>query len=133
MKLSLDRFILLVQGMPPYIGKKNVFYEDPVFKARMTEKPAFSNREEAVQKAKSTIAKLQKGPHWFDLAAEKKKADQADEEPETRDAEFSEDQAAAFMEAFQEEFAGDAAAPPAAAAAAEDAFTFSIDNFIKPE
>ena len=55
MKLPLDRFILLVQGMSPYIGKKNMLYEDPVFTSRMTEKPAFSTREEEVTAAKSTI------------------------------------------------------------------------------
>jgi type IV secretion system protein VirD4 len=66
MKLPLDRFILLVQGAPPYIGKKNVFYEDPVFTSRMTEQPAFSTREEAVKAA----GKPRNGPHWYDLAKE---------------------------------------------------------------
>jgi type IV secretion system protein VirD4 len=63
-KLPLDSFILVCQGIPPYIGKKNVFYEDPAFKPRLLD-PAFSSREEAVKRAAAAIKKLN-GPHWFD-------------------------------------------------------------------
>ena len=65
-KLPLDQFILICQGMPPYVGKKNVYYEDPLFKARMFP-PAFTNREEAVKAASKTIQKLS-GRQWFDLS-----------------------------------------------------------------
>jgi type IV secretion system protein VirD4 len=64
-KLPLDQFILICQGKPPYIGKKNVYYEDPVFTSRMTKEPAFKNREEAVKIAKDTI-KFLSGPKWFE-------------------------------------------------------------------
>jgi len=64
MKLPLNQFILLCQGLPPYIGVKNVYYEDPLFKARLLP-PAFTTREEAVNIAKSTVAKLNKR-RWFD-------------------------------------------------------------------
>ncbi|GMO57911.1 MAG: hypothetical protein Ta2G_17870 [Termitinemataceae bacterium] len=64
-KLPLDQFILICQGKPPYIGMKNVYYEDKVFTSRMTDKPAFSTREEAVHIARDTIKKLQ-SKHWFD-------------------------------------------------------------------
>jgi type IV secretion system protein VirD4 len=97
MKLPLDRFILLVQGMPPYIGKKNVFYDDPVFKARLLDKPAFSTREEAVASARHTIAKLQKGPRWFDLARE---LTRGEEESEQRDIEMPGSVVAALYEKF---------------------------------
>jgi type IV secretory pathway TraG/TraD family ATPase VirD4 len=81
MKLPLDRFVLLVQGMPPYIGKKNVYYDDPVFRKRMTKEAAFSTREEAEAMAKETVKKL-KSNRWFLLASELAKEG---EEPETRD------------------------------------------------
>jgi type IV secretion system protein VirD4 len=64
MKLPLDQLILLCQGLPPYIGRKNVYYEDPVFKARMFP-PAFKTREDALKAAASTIKKLNKR-RWFD-------------------------------------------------------------------
>ena len=67
-KLPLDQFILICQGMPPYIGKKNVYYEDPLFKARLLP-PAFSTREQAVRMAASTIAKLNKR-RWYIRAEE---------------------------------------------------------------
>ena len=59
MKLPMDQFILISQGMPPYIGKKNVYYEDPVFKARLFS-PAFTTREGALKIAAKTIARLSK-------------------------------------------------------------------------
>ncbi|GMO16001.1 MAG: conjugal transfer protein TraG [Termitinemataceae bacterium] len=65
-KLPLDQFILVCQGLPPYIGKKNVYYEDKVFTSRMTEKPAFKDREEALKIAASTIKKI-KERRWFDF------------------------------------------------------------------
>jgi type IV secretion system protein VirD4 len=65
-KLPLDQAILICQGMPPYIMKKNVYYEDPVFKSREFP-PAFTTREEAVRIAKDTIAKLN-GRQWFSRA-----------------------------------------------------------------
>jgi len=64
MKLPNDQLILLSQGLPPYIGKKCVYYEDPVFKARLFP-PAFTTREEALKSAASTIKKLGKR-RWFD-------------------------------------------------------------------
>ena len=63
MKLPLDQFILLCQGFPPYIGKKNVYYEDEIFKSRLFP-PAFKTREEAVKAAKHTIARIEKRA-WF--------------------------------------------------------------------
>jgi len=63
-KLPLENFILICQGKPPYIGKKNVYYEDKLFKSRMFP-PAFKNREEALRIAAFTIAKLNKR-RWFD-------------------------------------------------------------------
>jgi type IV secretory pathway TraG/TraD family ATPase VirD4 len=70
-KLPLDQAILICQGSPPAIIKKNVYYEDPVFKIRYQAdskdlKAAFTTREEAVSSAQDTIDKLN-GPHWFDL------------------------------------------------------------------
>jgi type IV secretion system protein VirD4 len=64
-KLPLDQFILICQGMPPYIGKKNVYYEDTVFKKRLCD-PAFKTREEAVARAAATIKKIQ-SRRWFDF------------------------------------------------------------------
>jgi type IV secretion system protein VirD4 len=136
MKLPLDRFILLVQGLPPYIGKKNVFYEDPVFKARMTEKPAFSNREEAVAIARHTIKKLREGPRWFDLVSVRKKMEQEETETETRDSEIPDDQAAALMEIFKDELDEDAGGSEAGYEAEETGAgesAFGIDNFLKAE
>jgi type IV secretion system protein VirD4 len=140
MKLPLDRFILLVQGMPPYIGKKNVFYEDPIFKARLLDKPAFSTREEAVAAAKNTIAKLQQGPRWFDLAKELVAA-----EPEERDSELPGETVMALYARFGDDEPPEAGAPDteepgrAAYAAAEigapgdDGETFdtdTVENFL---
>ncbi|MDR2767334.1 MAG: type IV secretory system conjugative DNA transfer family protein [Treponema sp.] len=64
-KLPLDRFILICQGMPPYIGKKNVYYEDPVFKARLCD-PAFTTRGEAAALAEKTVRKIA-ARRWFDF------------------------------------------------------------------
>ena len=64
MKLPLDQFILICQGQPPYIGKKNVYYEAPVFKSRLFP-AAFTTREGALKAARDTIAKLN-GRQWFD-------------------------------------------------------------------
>jgi type IV secretion system protein VirD4 len=75
-KLPLDSFILVCQGMPPYIGKKNVYYEEALFKSRLCP-PAFTTREEAVRLASSTIKKIQKR-RWFDIKAK----------PETKDIEM---------------------------------------------
>ena len=71
-KLPLDRFILICQGVPPYIGKKNVYYQDPVFKKRYKIEvdengdpvPAFTNREEALKLALTTIKKIEKR-RWY--------------------------------------------------------------------
>jgi len=80
MKLPLSSFILLCQGLPPYIGKKNVYYEDPVFKARLLP-PAFTTREEAVKLAASSIKKIEKR-----LKSNIKRA------PQTRDIEMNDDE-----------------------------------------
>jgi len=78
MKLPLDQLILLCQGLPPYIGKKNVYYEDPVFQARMFP-PAFTTREEALKAAASTIKKLDKR-RWFDRGDNYRSVDMSDDE-----------------------------------------------------
>jgi len=78
MKLPLDQLILLCQGLPPYIGKKNVYYEDPIFKNRIFP-PAFKTREEALKQAASTIAKLNKR-RWFDRGDTYRSVDMSDEE-----------------------------------------------------
>jgi len=83
-KLPLDRFILMCQGIPPYIGKKNVYYEDPAFKSRLFP-PAFTTREEAVKLAAKTIKKIKKRA-WYKGP------------PETRDIEMSDDEIAAMYE-----------------------------------
>ena len=62
-KLPLDRFLLLCQGLPPYVGVKNVFYDDPVFKSRICD-PPFTDREGAVKAAKEAIAHIKKSL-WF--------------------------------------------------------------------
>ena len=87
MKFPLDSFILLCQGLPPCIGKKNVYYEDPVFKARCYDPktganpPAFASREEAVRHAAATIKKIQRR-RWYAYKAA----------PETKDIEMGEDE-----------------------------------------
>jgi type IV secretion system protein VirD4 len=77
-KLPLDQFILICQGLPPYLGKKNVYYEDQVFKARMFP-AAFTTRAEAIKIAASTIAKLAK-KQWFDLGEPARATDMNDED-----------------------------------------------------
>ena len=86
MKLPPNQFLLLCQGLPPYIGKKNVYYEDPLFQARIkidpkTKQPvpAFSVREEALIAAKSTIAKLNKR-RWFDRADIQRSVDMTEDD-----------------------------------------------------
>jgi type IV secretion system protein VirD4 len=64
MKLPINQFILLCQGLPPYIGKKNVYYQDPLYILLCKLPPAFTTREDAIKAAKSTIAKLEKR-RWF--------------------------------------------------------------------
>jgi type IV secretion system protein VirD4 len=95
MKLPLDRFILLCQGLPPYIGKKNVYYEDPVFMARCHDPktganpPAFASREEAVKQAARTIKKIQ-SRRWHAHGSA----------PETRDFVMDGDEIAAMPEKY---------------------------------
>jgi len=72
-KLPLDRFILICQGFPPYIGKKNVYYQDPIFKKRYLDihgesTPAFTNREEAQKIAETTIRKIE-NRRWYNTIA----------------------------------------------------------------
>jgi hypothetical protein len=74
--------------MPPYIGKKNVYYEDPVFKSRMCG-AAFTTREEAVLKAESTIKKIA-ARRWFDIKLP----------PEQKDMEMGDDEISAMMEKY---------------------------------
>jgi type IV secretion system protein VirD4 len=64
MKLPFDSFILLMQGYPPYLGKKNVYYQDKMFASRIAEKPAFTTREEALKAARETVEKF-KRRRWF--------------------------------------------------------------------
>ena len=66
-KLPLDSFILMCQGLPPYIGKKNVYYQDKVFKDRLFD-PAFTNREQAHKLALSSIAKIKKR-RWYNTVS----------------------------------------------------------------
>ena len=68
MKIPFDSFILLMQGYPPYLGKKNVYYQDKMFTSRMAEKPAFTTREEAVKLARDTIEKYEQR-QWFTVDA----------------------------------------------------------------
>jgi len=86
MNLPLDSFILFCQGMPPYIGKKNVYYEDPVFTSRLCD-PAFTTREEAVKLAEKTIKNI-KARAWYKGP------------PETKEIEMSDDEIAAMYEKF---------------------------------
>ena len=86
MNLPLDSFILFCQGMPPYIGKKNVYYEDPVFTSRLCP-PAFLTREEAVKMAEKTIKKI-KSRAWYKGP------------PETKEIEMSDDEIAAMYEKY---------------------------------
>jgi type IV secretion system protein VirD4 len=90
-KLPLDSFILICQGMPPYIGKKNVYYEDPVFKRRLCG-PAFTTREEAVKQAAATIKKI-KARRWYAYAA-----------PETKEIEMAADELIAMNDKFGDLF-----------------------------
>ena len=64
-KLPLNQFILICQGLPPYIGAKNVYYEDPFYMHKAKLPPAFTTREEAAKIAEKTVAKLKKR-RWFD-------------------------------------------------------------------
>ncbi|MDR2491257.1 MAG: type IV secretory system conjugative DNA transfer family protein [Spirochaetaceae bacterium] len=64
MKLPLDSAILLCQGLPPAIIKKNVYYEDAVFTSRMKKEPAFSTREEAAKMSAATVKKIA-ARRWF--------------------------------------------------------------------
>ena len=77
-KLPLDQFILICQGKPPYIGKKNVYYEDPVFKGRMLP-AAFTTREGALETAKDAIAKIN-GRQWFNFPDAERAPEAGDEE-----------------------------------------------------
>jgi type IV secretion system protein VirD4 len=86
-KLPLDSFILICQGQPPYIGKKNVYYEDAAFKSRLYP-PAFETREEALALAKAAVAKLE-GPRWYDLPSGGGTDDDDDGIPEMSDDEIA--------------------------------------------
>jgi len=79
MKLPLDQFILLCQGLPPYIGVKNVYYEDPLFIPRYKLPPAFTGREGALKAAASTIAKLNKR-RWFDRGETMRSVEMSDDD-----------------------------------------------------
>jgi type IV secretion system protein VirD4 len=69
-KLPLDSFILMCQGLPPYIGKKNVYYQDIVFNSKISYDvnrnpvPFFSTREEAHKIALPTIKKID-ARRWY--------------------------------------------------------------------
>jgi len=78
MKLPLDQFILLCQGYPPYIGKKNVYYEDPIFKSRLLP-AAFTDREGALKASKSTLKKLEKR-RWFERGDLHRSVEMTDDE-----------------------------------------------------
>ena len=76
-KLPLDQFILICQGLPPYIGKKNVYYEDPDFKALSSLPPAFATREEALKAAASAVARLNRR-RWFDRGETRRPVEMSD-------------------------------------------------------
>lgn len=97
MKMPLDRFILICQGLPPYIGKKNVYYEDPLFTSRMFP-PAFTGRAGALAAA----AKKSSAKNWFDLPEE------FGGEAEEKEAEFSDEEIAAMSEKYGSVFEEDA-------------------------
>ena len=78
-KLPLDQFILICQGQPPYIGKKNVYYEDIIFKPLSKLPPAFTTREEALKAAASTVAKLNKR-RWFDRGETQRSIEMSDDD-----------------------------------------------------
>jgi len=78
MKLPLDQLILLCQGLPPYIGKKNVYYEDQIFKTRLFP-PAFTTREDALKAAASTVKKLGRR-RWFDRGDSYRSVDMSDDD-----------------------------------------------------
>ena len=94
-KLPLDSFLLVCQGLPPYIGKKNVYYEDTLFTSRMEKTPAFSTREEAAKIAEATVRKI-KARRWFECDAPPKERIESDE----RAVEMDDETAAAFMEKY---------------------------------
>jgi type IV secretion system protein VirD4 len=79
MKLPLDQLILLCQGLPPYIGKKNVYYKDPIFKPRSEFPPAFTTREGALKAAAATVKKLGKR-RWFDRGDNYRSVDMTDDD-----------------------------------------------------
>jgi type IV secretion system protein VirD4 len=96
MKLPFDSFILLPQNAPPYIGKKNVYYNDPAFASRLQKTPAFSSREAAAAMARDTIEKYGQN-RWFTIDAGRDGKNQKEntaEEPDigsdTVNAEFAE-------------------------------------------
>ena len=130
-KLPLDQFILICQGLPPYIGKKNVYYEDPVFKSRMFP-PAFQTREEAVRAAAAAIAKLSK-PQWFDTLPRSPSmpVPETPEEPEIMDYEMPEDKIADMWSAVAVDEKGGAGEDAPADAGAEFAVPGEISNFLK--
>jgi len=68
-KFTLDRFILICQGLPPYIGKKNVYYEDRIYRARMLP-PAFTTREEARRLAAASAAEIGRR-RWYGVESGK--------------------------------------------------------------
>jgi type IV secretion system protein VirD4 len=94
-KLPLDSFLLVCQGLPPYIGKKNVYYEDKLFTSRMEKNPAFSTREEAAKIAESTVRKI-KERRWFECEAPPKEKIESDE----RAFEMDDDAVSALMEKY---------------------------------
>jgi type IV secretory pathway TraG/TraD family ATPase VirD4 len=66
-KLPLDSFILVCQGLPPYIGRKNVYYEDKIFTERIKKEPAFTTRAEAAKRAAASVKKI-RARRWFAFA-----------------------------------------------------------------
>jgi hypothetical protein len=121
MKLPLDSFILLCQGLPPFIGKKNVYYEDGVFKSRMTGKPAFSTREEARAMAADTIKKIE-ARRWYIF---KSKLDAEIDEMKVEIPEISEDMWALFEDMIDDDAPDSApqSAPPSDSVSETDTST----------
>ena len=86
MRIPPDQLILLTQNRRPYIGKKNVYFNDPRFNSRIAYDPktkqpipAFSTREEALKAAKSAVAKLNKR-RWFDRGEVDRSVEMSDDD-----------------------------------------------------
>lgn len=65
MKLPPDQLIIMIQGKPPYIAKKCVYYEQEPFKSRIY-KQAFDDKKGAMKQSAHNVVRSS-ARHWFDL------------------------------------------------------------------